>query len=260
MSKDCKTQQSNKIALKDPFSQLLRQVNSGILRTFMGLIKSWQEFWQKSQDDGFLFTLTTLLYQFIPESLFHAKGFIIFTIEPHESATNQAEALGVRAATPDDLNLLANCGYPQSVLGYWFERGAHAWLIEREGELLGCYWLDGNEKYYLYDWLVIKSAPKDVWVLWWWVASEHRKQELAYQIRIPGVSEYARAGFTQMLGAVDMLNYNGRRGCEKMGCKTAGNLLILRLLGITFVRFGGTLRVGRWDFASVLELPMEELL
>lgn len=235
-------------------------MNSQILRTFISFIKPWREFWQRSREDGFLFTLITLLYKFIPETLFHAKGFIIVSLEPHESATRQAEALGVRAATPDDLDLLSHCGYRRPVLAYWLERGARAWLIEREGELLGCYWLDGHERYYLYDWLVIKSAPKDVWVLWWWIAREHRKQDLAYQIRIPGVSECARAGFTQMLGAVDMLNHNGVKGCEKMGCTTVGRLLILRILGLTFVRCGRSLRVGRWDFASVLELPMEELL
>jgi hypothetical protein len=241
-------------------TEMDKPVNSDILRTFMGLIKPWRQFWRMSRENGFLFALMTLLYKWVPEWLFHAKGFVIVRVEPHESLSSQADALSVRRATPDDLDLLSHCGYPQSILADWFDRGARAWLIERERRLLACYWLDGNDRYYLYDWLVIKSAPKDVWVLWWWVARSHRKQELAYQIRRLGVLEYARAGFTQILGAVDMLNHNALRGCEKMGSKAVGRLFIVRILGLTFVRFGRSLRVGRWGLGSVLELPKEELL
>lgn len=235
-------------------------MNSEILCTFMALSKPWRQFFRMSREDGFLFALMTLLYKWVPEGLFHAKGFVIMAVEPHESLTSQAEAFSVRRATSDDLDLLSHCGYPQSILADWFDRGARAWLIEGERRLLACYWLDGNERYYLYDWLVIKSAPKEVWVLWWWVARSHRKQELAYEVRRAGVLEYADAGFTQMLGAVDMLNHNALRGCEKMGCKAVGSLFILRILGLTFVCFGRSWRVGRWGLGDVLELPMEELL
>lgn len=229
-------------------------------RIFIRFIKSWREFWQTSQYQGFLFTLVTVIYNFIPQSLFHAKSFALVTKKPYESSISKAEALGVRPATLYDINLLSHCGYPRPVLAHWFERGARAWLIEREEKLLACYWLDENESYYLYDWLVLKSAPKNVWAIWWWVAPEYRKQHLANQVRIPAISEYARAEFTQILGVVDRLNGNALRATQKLRWKFVGGLFILRILGITFVRFGDSFRVGRWDFDSVLELPIEELL
>ena len=237
-----------------------RQTNSVILRVLACFINPWRQFWRMSRDDGWLFTAIKVLNGFVPESIFHAKGFIIVTGEPHESPTDQANELGVRQATKEDLDLLSNCGYPQSILRRWFKRGARAWLIEREGKLLACYWLDGNDRYYLYDWLVIRSTPNDFWVLWWWVAHGYRRQDIAYQIRTTGVSEFARAGFTRLIGVVDSLNRNALRASQKLGWKSIGRLFILRILGITFVHFGKSLRIGRWSLGHALELPLEELM
>lgn len=223
------------------------------------LMKPWQSFWRMRRENGLLLTLLKLLHQFIPNYLFYAKRLAIMAREARDSSTSQAKALGGRAATPNDLELLSDSGYPQSVLASWFERGARAWLIEREGKLLGCYWLDENEGYDLYDWLIIKSAPKDIWALWWWIAPEHRNQGLALQIGKLGGSESARAGFTRILAAVDGFNHRALRATQKFGWQVCGHLLILRILGVTLVRFGNSLRIGRWDESSVLELPMAEL-
>jgi len=219
-------------------------------------IEPGQRFWQMGRVNGFLITTVAVIYRHIPESLFHAKGFIIVTGEPHAFSADQNSNHRVRPATLNDLDLLSNCGYPQSVLRRWFKGGAHAWLIEHEGQLLACYWLDGNDRYYLYDWLAIKSAPTDAWVLWWWVAPEHRRRDLAYQVRSPGVSEFARAGYLRILGAIDTLNRNAIRACQKMGWKTIGRLFILRILGITVVRYGWSVRVGRWNSEDLFELRL----
>lgn len=234
-------------------------VNSGILRMFSAFIKPWPSFSQMNREGGFLFRVLKLLHQFIPNDLFYAKRVAIIAREARDSSTNQAKALGGRAATPDDLELLSDSGYPQSVLASWFERGARAWLIEREGKLLGNYWLDENERYNLCDWLIIKSEPKDIWALWWWIAPEHRHQGLALQIGKLGGSESARAGFTRILAAVDGFNHRALRATQKFGWRVCGHLLILRILGVTFVRFGNALRIGRWDESSALELPIAEL-
>lgn len=236
------------------------KTNSWTLQIFADLINSWRQFWRMSREDGWLFTAIKVLYGRVPESLFHAKGFIIVTGEPHESSTGQTCDIEVRSASPEDLDLLSDSDYPKSILRRWFKRGARVWLIEHEGRLLACYWLDGNDRYHLYDWLVIKSEPKDVWVLWWWVAHGYRRQNLAYQIRTPGVLEYARNGFTRMLGAIDAMNRNALRASQKLGWKPIGRLFILRGLGITFVYLGKSLRIGRWDLGHVLELPMDELI
>lgn len=219
-----------------------------------------KQLWQIRRDGGFLHTIMTVLSMCIPENLFHARGFLIVARKLNNPPVHKKVAVaGVRSATTDDLHLLAQCGYPPLVLNHWFEQGARAWLIEEEGKLLSCYWLNGNELYPLYDWLVIKSTAEDVWAAWWWVAHDHRKQGLAYKIRLPAVSEYACAGFTQMLGAVDMLNGNSKGGCNKLGFKTVGRLIVLRVLGITLVRFGRSWHIGHWTRDSALELSMDEL-
>ena len=122
-----------------------------IICRFVVFMRSGQQLWQRCQDEGFLFTLITQIQGLIPERILHTKGCILYALEPQVQETSQAVALGVRTATPDDLALLTQCGYIEPQLAYWFEKGVSAWLIERDGKLLGCYWLDGGRDYDLYD-------------------------------------------------------------------------------------------------------------
>ena len=170
---------------------------------FARSVNSWAEWVKRIREDGLLFTVSNVLHRSIPESLFHARKFLIFAGRLARDLPGSSATTYVRRATFDDVDVLSKCGYPPSVLRHWLIRGAHGWLIDREGELLACYWLDGNDRYNLYDWLVIKASSKDVWVLWWWVARKYRGQIFAYKVRIPGRIEYANAGFSQILGNHD---------------------------------------------------------
>ena len=111
---------------------MARQTISRVLRTLADFSEPWREFWRMSIDDGFLITAIAVLYRYIPESLFHARGFIIVADEPHESPVDQSGNREVRPATLDDLDLLSNCDYPESILRHWFEGGArpliYPWL------------------------------------------------------------------------------------------------------------------------------------
>ena len=215
---------------------------------------------QIQRDGGFLYTIMRALHSHVSRRLFHARRFLILARELNDSSRHmKAEAAEARAATRDDLDLLSQCGYPQFVLNQWFEQGAHAWLIEREGKLLSCYWLDGSDFYALYNWLVIQSTPQEASILWWWVNHNNRKQGLGDQVRRLGISEYACAGFTHILSAVNVLNHNAIERCNKLGLKMMGHLFVLRILGITLVRFGRSWHIGRWSANSTLNLSIETL-
>lgn len=218
-----------------------------------------KQFRRIRQDGSFLFALSRMLNGCIPAHILHVSQFLIVGREPKRTASDPLVVSGVRAATVADLDLLADCGHPQPILNQWFEQGADAWLIEREGKLLSCYWLDGTNRYFLYDWLVIQSTSSDAWVSWWWVSPAHRGEGLAYQVRQLGVSEYARAGYTRIWGVINVLNGNAKGVTDKLACKTAGRLSIFRILGVTIVRFGRTRHIGRWNADSVLELSMADL-
>ncbi len=228
---------------------------SGILA---GFLEPWRQFLRGSRADGVLFTMVTVLYRHIPNDLFHAKGFVIVTEEltRHCLVANMSPP-EVRRATPKDLDLLSKCGLPRSVLRGWFTQGAQAWLTECQGELLACYWLDSNERYHLYDWLVLKSPQTEVWILWWWVHPQHRRQDLAYQVQKPGVSQCAHAGLKRMLGVVDRLNRNAIRATQRIGWSPLGRVFVLRILGFSLVKFNRSTHVGRWSWDDPLELSLE---
>ncbi len=225
---------------------------------FINLIKQVR---QIRRDGGALYTASTILHNYLPSYLFHARGFLIIVRELDDlSVHKNIVVTDARSATRNDLDLLSQCGYPQLILEQWFEQGARAWLTKQEGELLSCYWLDGKGSYALYDWLVIRSTKTDAWILWWWVNPNYRKRGLGDQVRLLGIAEYANAGFTHILSAIDVLNSNAVERANKLGLKTVGYVFILRVLGLQFVRFGRTWHIGRWTPDSPLEPTMKDLL
>lgn len=211
------------------------------------------------QAGGLRYTFMRMLHSYIPTHLFHARRFLIIARElRHPSYYTNAATPDARPATQADVRLLSQCGYPQFILNQWLERDARAWLVEREGELLSCYWLNGAGSYFLYNWLAFDAAEQDVWILWWWVNGNYRKQGFGDQVRLRGIAEYATTGFTHILSAVDVLNKNAVERCNKFGLETIGRLFVLRILGVTVVRFGRSWHIGRWTAASPLHLSLAQ--
>ena len=240
----------------------VRPIETPMTRPLVGSVETWRELWRKRREVRPLFAAMTLLHTLIPHSLFHVKGYFLFACDVRDSPSIDETDPEIRPATPEDLDLFGafevteGITLPRSVLRAWFLRGARVWIIERGSRLVACYWLDTNSSYYLYDWLVLKASPKDVWALGWWVARDHRGQGLAARIRRPGVSACAHAGYTRILGAVDMLNHSSIRASHKVGCKHIGRFFVLRIMGFTLIHFGRTLRLGRWSSGDPLELPV----
>ncbi len=232
----------------------------GAVRGIAGLVEPWRRIWRENREAGLLYMAMTFVHMRIPESLFDLRGYLLVACDLRHSPSSQEIDSEIRRATPEDLNLLSACGFGPSRLRAWFERGARAWIIERRDRLLACYWLNANDRYPLYDWLVLKATPKDVWVLWWWVDRQHRGQNLAYRVRVPGVRDSARAGCTRMLGMVDLLNRPAVKASQKLKWKTIGRLYVVQLGGVAAVFAPRLFRIGRWSLDMPLELPLDRLI
>ena len=187
------------------------------------------------------------------------KFFNLVVGQPSVWPLQRPDDAGVRPANLDDLPLLATADCPRLICCRWFQRGARAWLIEQDGRLVACFWLHETAQYQLYDWLVLKTAGQEVWVVWWWVDRHCRGRDSAYRVRVPGVLEFARTGCTRMFGMVDVLNRGAVAATQKLNWKTIGRLYLVQFAGVTAVFAPRLFRIGRWSLGAPLEIELDRL-
>jgi hypothetical protein len=204
--------------------------------------------------------MTTSVVWPILERCFSLKVFNLVTGPANIWPLERVEESGVRLASPNDIPLLETANCTSMICRRWFRRGARAWIKERDGKLVACFWLHQTKRYHLYDWLIIKSAPQDVWVVWWWVDRQNRGEKWAYRIRVPGVMEAAHAGCTRMLGMVDAWDRSAAGATRKINWQILGRLYVTQIFGVTGVYAPGLFRVGQWSLGAPLEISLDLLM
>lgn len=208
---------------------------------------------------GELHTLDMAIHRLVPRSLFRLKCFVIVAGRPKHYCVDDYLSSGVREATALDLDLLAKGGLSLAAVRNWLTMGAQAWVIQQEDDLLASYWLHGSETYHIDDSLILEAHQAEVWVLWWWVSPDYRRRDLAYQVRKPGVSLCAEAGLPHMLGVVDRLNDHAMKATGRLNWCPLGKVIVLSLLGWSFVIANGSVRWGRWTQTNPLMLRLEDI-
>ncbi|MEZ4709329.1 MAG: hypothetical protein R3A44_19125 [Caldilineaceae bacterium] len=197
------------------------------------------------------------VHRALPSWLFHMRAYKIFYQEAIGQYNPNHLHGSVQKATPADIPLLTQAGYPRSTLQSWMADGASAWFIADKGNLLASIWLNASQHYKLYIWLELKSPTRVVWFLWWWVAPEHRRRHLGMQVRMPAAMAYQENGHAQGVAVIDALNRNALKGVQKLGWILISRLLVIRCCGVTMVYFANRFYVGRWDAANPLALCIE---
>lgn len=225
---------------------------------------SWRKLRRKISQVGLLYTVQLLLKQYIPSILFAVNSMEINGSDVRNLRRAPESDPNIRWASTDDFDFLVTSGYYSAEqTRALFARGARAAILVREGELLACMWLEAKaqvgESLVNEDWLRYALSPTDFWTINAWVASDERGRDVYAQVRDFAASDYARAGFTRLVGAVDSLNRNSLRAGRKKGARPIGRLYFLRFLGFTLVRFAGSTHFGWWGLGRRFVLPIERL-
>jgi hypothetical protein len=225
-------------------------------------LASWRKFRRKTSQVGLPYTAQLLFKQYVPNFLFAVNALVITGSDVRNLRRAPESDPNIRWATADDIDLLVTSSlYSTEQTRALFARDARSAILVREGELLACMWLEAKaqvgESLVNEGWLRYGLSPGDFWTINVWVTSGERGRDLYSQVRDFAASDYARAGFTRLVGAIDSLNRNSLRAGRKKGARLLGRLYFLRFLGFTLVRFAGSTHFGWWGLGRRFVLPVE---
>jgi len=222
----------------------------------MSFGESWRKVQRKSRESGPLYTAQLALQHVIPSHLFDVRTFFLCELDLCNFAHVRERDPEIRAATHEDIDLLATVGPSPAELHAGFERGVRVWLLEREGQLIAFMWLSPNDCE-RQDWGLFKASPKDIWGIDMRVVPEYRGQGIGPRMNRHAASECARLGYSRIVSCVSSLNRNSLRADQKVGYKRICHFFVFRFLGCTLVYSRGFLRLGRWNSRRRLELQVE---
>ncbi len=189
----------------------------------------------------------------IPRSVLTAGVWFVFELQLKDLIEDQEDDPEIRWAGAEDVELLAQMGWPEPKLRALFERGARVAMLERDGALVGCLWIEPTA-HNPYDWLRFNLSPEDLWVIYTWVDPGHRGQRLFGRLRRFIALNCICEGYTRLLSAIGKENTPSLRANAKTPNRILGRILYLRCLGITVLRARGRLDVGWWAVGRQLEL------
>jgi GNAT superfamily N-acetyltransferase len=220
--------------------------------------RPWAKFWRMLKELGPAYTFQQVLGHFVPHSLFHAGGFVVVAWDLRQSPPRREPGAGIRPARRKDCEALAQQLGPSSTeLLRRFERGAHVWIVERDGRPVACNWVRSAKSWYKFDWLALEKEPTDMFALEIKVAHGYRRHGFAGLLRRHVASRCLRAGCTRMVGTIDTGNRNALLAADKVGYRRIGRVFVLRIVGLGLVRYAGTVHVGRWSAPRPLSIPLE---
>ena len=221
-------------------------------------VSVWGKLSRRVRHEGLLHTLQLVLSRCPPQILsVHASVLFGLDLRAPVFAASEAgpEALGIRKASPGDLNLLTTTGRSEALLSERFSRGAEAWVMERDGLLIGHAWLDAGP-FEVDPSLWLRGQSGDVWSMDGWVHQRFRGKGCYTQVKSAAVAAFARAGFSRCLSLVDLSNRKSIRANRAIGARVVGHLYGLRLFGFGIVLLGGQIRVGWWSGQRPLKLDV----
>lgn len=219
---------------------------SGRSPTLASFFRAWPKLWRMLREVGVGYTALRVLDRFVPNNLFHARGFFIVAWDLREFPPQREAGLGIRPAWPRDCEALAQFGPPTPELLRRFEHGAHAWIVERDGRPVAYNWVQSGP-WHKYDWLVLEKTPNDMFAIEVQVAHGYRRHGFAGLLRRHVASRCMRAGCDRMVGTIESRNRNALAAASKLGYRPIGRVFVLRFLGIGLIGYGRVLRVGRWS-------------
>ena len=164
----------------------------------------------------------------------------------------------VRWATEEDAEALAAFGSNPRELYGRLHRHARAGIVERRGGVVAWNWCESGS-HNQYDWLHFLLGEEDVWSFDGWVAPEFRGKGLFPKVKGFMAAEYAQAGYTRMYSWIDTLNHNQQRANAKIGGRPVGRIISFRILGLSVVRLGSSIRIGFWNDRKRLQIDVDRL-
>jgi len=157
----------------------------------------------------------------------------------------------IRWAKAEDFELLAEFGDGARVRKA-FDLSHRIVVAIRDGKICGWIWfatsfLDNH------DWLRLVLEKDECFAVDVLVDTTFRRQGIALRMLHFAYSELERDGYRKVWGLVDALN-QASLAAYKESNLGAGRVFYARLLGLTFLRIGGFMRLGTWGPERRLEL------
>ena len=208
-------------------------------------MKSWRRAWRKIREVGPLYTAHLAANRFIPEALFQVRALMITERDPRHRPSVLDHDPGFRWITLEDFNSIAALRRLPRPLWAELEAGNRALILERDDDVIS-YFLYPSDSHHQASWVRFEFLPTDIWTIYTWVAPEYRGQGIHAHVRNFAASELEQAGYTRELSTIDALNRNSLRAHTKLGGWFIGRIFFLRILGLTLVRVGRSVRIGWW--------------
>ena len=196
-----------------------------------------------------------LFRRIVPQSWLSAGQLLVFDLPLRSAGDGSPKETRIRWAETEDVPVLAQMGWPTAKVEKLLAGGATAALVEQDGRLMACQWTE-KVRHRPFEWLCIELGPRDLWVVYTWVAPEFRGQGWFARLRRFVASAGLAEGYERMLNSIGRENLTSLRANAKLPVRKLGSLTYLRVLGMTWVRAGCTTRPGFWNYRRPLVLPL----
>ena len=205
--------------------------------------------------NGALSVIRRLLRRIVPLSWLSAGQLLVFELLLRADGAGSLEETGIRWARTADVPVLAQMGWPTAKVEVLLAGGATAALVERDGRLIACQWTE-KARHRPFEWLCLELGPRDLWVVYTWVAPEFRGRGWFGHLRRFVASAGLTEGYERMLNAIGPENLTSLRANAKLPVRKFGSLTYLRVFGMTWVRAGSTTRARFCNSRRPLVLPL----
>jgi GNAT superfamily N-acetyltransferase len=212
----------------------------------------------KIREVGALFTLTLGMRRLIPAAVYRYTRMAILEIVPSELIAVAADE-SVRWATFQDLRLLASFGHEPEVLRHRLTAGARACILTEGQELLAYVWF--HSPCHQEEDLGVRFDldPGEIWLFDAMVERGQRGRGLYPRLLRTAARDLGCEGVRRILIAIETANRNSIRAHEAAGAASTGSVTALRILGWTFVRYGGTRKANWTGSTGYVRLPTSSI-
>ena len=211
-------------------------------------IPSW--IWSRVREIGPLYAAQRALLHVFPRRWFEVNMWIFMENNLAEWHSAQITDDEVRWATVEDFDLLAQFGDSFEIRSN-LDLGYKVAVFIRDGRVCGWTWY-ATEYADQHDWLRVLMDKDECCAVFSLVDSACRRQGIARRIGVFARSDFARLGYRRLGALVDALNQPSLQAYNMD--ETIGRIFYIRFLGLTFVRIGQFMRIGRWGQDRRLEI------
>lgn len=209
---------------------------------------------RKTREVGLLYATQLVLGRLLPTSVFSINKLAVVAADIRPLRQYPPSGPEFRWVGPEETDKVVATGEPIESVRNRFAEGARLAAVERGGRIVTYFWCQVG-RVDQYDWLRYVLLPTDVWNVFAWVAPELRGQGMHARVRNFAYAEFSRAGHTRSLSTIDALHHNSIRAAAKGQALPVGYIWFVRILGLTLVRFGASVRVGWWGLGRRLDIP-----